>query len=88
MLRLVLLGVGAMNSPFLIREQECVLCGPNGVGRWRRVFSGEPIYLMVGVSVGRNCRAAVVWCSAGGRAWPVGCPQRSAVRCGVLPAVA
>jgi hypothetical protein len=42
----------------------------------------------VGVSAGRNCDTVVVWCSADGQACPVVCPQRSAVRCGVLPAVA
>jgi hypothetical protein len=70
-------------------EQECVLlgCGPNGVGRGWRVFSGGPVRLVVCVSVGRDCRAYPRgW--VGDRAWPVVCPQRSAVRCGVLPAVA
>ena len=69
-------------------EQQYVLlgCGPNGVGRWRRVFSGGPPPI-VWVAVGWNCRA----CQRGRvdvRAWPVVCPQRSSVRCGVLPAVA
>jgi hypothetical protein len=58
-------------------------CWPLAVG-----VSGGPACLVVGVSVGRNCRAVVVWCSAEARAWSVECPQRSAVRCGVLPAVA
>jgi len=66
-------------------------CWPLAVG----VFRG-PARLAVGVSVGRNCRAVVVWCSADVRAWPVECPRRSVprkrevppVRCGVLPAAA
>src|ERR1700737_370128 len=82
-------GAEVRHEPFLVTGQECVLCGPNGVGRRRWVFSGGPACLMlVGVSVGRNCRAVVVWCSADGQAWPVVCPQSSAVGCGVLPAVA
>ena len=77
-----------LNVPFLITEQKCVLCSPNGVGRWRRVFSGGPTRLtVVGVSVGRNCRACHRG-HAGGRAWPVECPHASAVGSGVLPAVA
>jgi hypothetical protein len=52
-------------------------CWPLAVGVFR--WTGTP---PVGVSVGRNCRAVVVWCSADVRAWPVECPRRSAVRCG------
>jgi hypothetical protein len=61
-------------------------CGSNGVGRWRRVFSGGPVRIVC-VTVGRNCRAYQRG-SVDDRAWPVACPQRSSVRCGVLPAVA
>jgi hypothetical protein len=69
-------------------EQGWVLlgCGPNGVGRWWRVFSGGPLPI-VWVAVGRNYRAYQRG-SVDVQAWPVVCPQRSSVRCGVLLAVA
>jgi len=76
-----------LRQPFLVSDQEWVLCGPNGVGRGGWLFSGGPARLVVGVSVGRNYGTRV-WSPGDGRAWPVECPQRSAVRCGVLPAVA
>jgi len=77
-------------SPFLISEQECILCGSNGVGRWRWVLSGGParLVVVVGVAVSQNFRTVVVWCSAAFPAWPVVCPHASAVACGALPAVA
>jgi hypothetical protein len=76
--------------PFLVTEQECVLCGPNGAGRWRWVLSGGPwrLVVVVGVAVSRDYGTVVVWCSADDRAWPVECPHSSAVECGVLPVVA
>jgi hypothetical protein len=81
---------GVFCRPFLITEKECVLCGPNGVGRWRWVLSGGParLVVMVGVAVSRNYGTVVVWCPVVDRAWPVECPHSSAVGCGVLPAVA
>ena len=79
-----------MKQPFLVSEQERVLCGPNGVGRWRWVLSGGPsrLVIVVDVAVSRDYGTVVVWCSAGDRAWPVVYPHTSAVGCGVLPAVA
>ena len=75
--------------PFLITAQECVLCGPNGVGRGRWVLSGGPARLVVvGVAVSRNYGTVVVWCWADGQVWPVKCPHSSAVGCEVLPAAA
>jgi hypothetical protein len=50
-----------------------LVCGPNGVGRWRRVFSGGPVCIVC-ARVGRNCRA----CHRGrvaDRAWLVVCPH-------------
>jgi hypothetical protein len=54
------------DQPFLISDQERVLCGPNGVGRWRWVFSGGPacLVVVVGVAVSQNYGTVVVWCSA------------------------
>ncbi|HWS92599.1 MAG TPA: hypothetical protein VN306_08940 [Mycobacterium sp.] len=51
-------------------------------------MSGRParLVVVVGVAVNRNYGTVVEWCSADGQVWSVVCPQRSAVRCGVLPA--
>ena len=78
----------ATGQPFLISEQEWVLCGPNGVGRWRWVLSGGPprLVVVVGVAVSRNDGTVVVWCSVDAQVWPVVCPHPSAVECGVLAA--
>ena len=80
----------ATRTPFLITEQEWVLCGPNGVGRWRWVLSGGParLVVVVGVAVSRNYGTVVTWYPADGQVWPVKCPHSSAVGCGVLPAAA
>ena len=67
------------------KYRAVLLCGPNGVGRWRWVLSGGPT-LLVGVWVGRNYGTVVVWYPAGGQVWPVKCPHSSAVDCGVPPA--
>ena len=51
-------------------------------------MSGGParLVVVVGVAVSQNYGIVVVWCSVGGRVWPVECPYSSAVGYGVLPA--
>jgi hypothetical protein len=80
-------GPPANNEPALISEQELVLCGPNGVGCGRWVFSGGParLVVVVGVAVSQNY-GTVVWCPMAAQVWPVECPHASSVECGVLPA--
>ena len=73
-------------EPFLTSKQERVLRGPNGVGRGGWALPGGPAQFVVAVSVGRNYRTRQVWYPGDGEVGPVVCPQRSAVRCGVLPA--